>query len=175
VDSDLFADVVTWSPDGQSVAYMAWTARGERYIQVVGVDVFESRRLASGAGWPSWASLRPAQGMSQGMPQGTAQVVMGNSSVTGQIQPGRTQTWTYNGQAGEVLTLTTQANWDTTLSLRLNGQQIAYNDDYSGLTSRIQHTLPTTGTYEIVVAGYSSSSGGAYTLRVEVFRVRATP
>lgn len=86
---------------------------------------------------------------------------------SGQIQAGGTQIWTYTGHAGEVLTLTTDADWDTTLSLYLNGEEIAFNDDDSGSNSRIQHTLSSDGTYQIVVAGYDRSDSGAYTLQVE--------
>jgi Tol biopolymer transport system component len=68
VNPDLFAEAVTWSPDGQWLAYMVLTVRGERYIQMSGVDMFASRRLANGTGWPSWASLRPLQSMVQTKP-----------------------------------------------------------------------------------------------------------
>jgi uncharacterized protein YraI len=77
----------------------------------------------------------------------------------GRIVPGGSQVWLYDGRAGERLTLTTQASWDTTLALYLN--------DYSGTNSRIQHVLPSNGTYKIVVAGYSSSDSGSYTLSIE--------
>jgi formylglycine-generating enzyme required for sulfatase activity len=59
------------------------------------------------------------------------------------------------------------AAWDTALSLRLNSEELVFNDDYYGMNARIQYTLPSDGTYEIVVSGYYERDGGTYTLRVE--------
>jgi len=81
---------------------------------------------------------------------------------SGQITSGETQFWAYSGQRGQMLTLTTVADWDTVLSLWFNGNEITANDDVPNLpnnNSQITIALPETGDYLIAVGGFSSSSG----------------
>jgi WD40 repeat protein/energy-coupling factor transporter ATP-binding protein EcfA2 len=95
----------------------------------------------------------------------------------GEIAVGGGQVWTYQGAAGEVLTITTVADWDTTLTLSVEDEEIAFNDDTSDLAnplnSRIEVTLPADGAYAIGVRGYANRSGGAYTLTIESRREAA--
>lgn len=59
---------------------------------------------------------------------------------------------------------------DTVLHLlNPSGAQIAYNDDYNGLYSRISTTIAASGAYRIVVRGYSSSDTGSFDLTVTAF------
>ena len=95
----------------------------------------------------------------------------------GNIDTGGGATWYYEGQANEILIITTNADWDTTLTVRQNGEQIAFNDDADGLpnnNSRIHLTLPEDGSYEIEVRSYNDRSGGEYTLIIESDRDSAT-
>jgi tetratricopeptide (TPR) repeat protein len=79
--------------------------------------------------------------------------------------------WTYAGQRGETLTLTTFAEWNTVLVLAdENGETLAQNNNMQGLTnnnSQLSYTFPSSGTYLIAVFGFENATGGEYTLRVE--------
>ncbi len=69
-----------------------------------------------------------------------------------------------------MLTLTTVANWDTALSIVLDGEEIAFNNDGGGLpnyNSSLSATLPAGGVYDIVVRSFRNNSGGEYTLIIE--------
>jgi len=97
----------------------------------------------------------------------------------GEVSPGENRAtlavntihlWTYAGQAGETLILTTVANWDTILFLLDSDLNVLVeNDDEEGLpnnNSRITFILPNQGTYFIAMAGYQNEFGGDYMLRV---------
>lgn len=76
--------------------------------------------------------------------------------------------------AGHSLTLETSAPLSGTeivdtqlILLALDGTDLAYNDDYTGSYSRIYvASLPATGTYEVIVAGYYPFDVGSYQLTV---------
>jgi hypothetical protein len=83
----------------------------------------------------------------------------------GIVPEGSFEAWSYSGQAGETLTLTTIADWDNTLSLWLTGEEIDFNnDDYSDTK---EYILPSHGIYVIVVDGFFPEYSGLYTLLVE--------
>jgi hypothetical protein len=69
------------------------------------------------------------------------------------------------------MTITTIAAWDTVLGLWGHADSLlTYNDDGTGLpnfNSQITFTLPASGQYTIVVAGYANAESGEYILRVE--------
>lgn len=84
------------------------------------------------------------------------------------------QQYTFNGNAGDVVTIEMTAgnngNLDTHLSLLApDGTEIATNDDIgiSNTNSRIEFTLPDNGTYTVVATRYNGSEGtstGNYTI-----------
>ncbi|GAB4508702.1 MAG: hypothetical protein OHK0046_01920 [Anaerolineae bacterium] len=98
------------------------------------------------------------------------EAVMGEN--VGVVPLGDIQVWAYAGQAGEVVTLDTIADWDTTLDVRGSlGEQIAFNDDDDDLpnhNSRIAAlVLPDDGEITIIVGSYNYESGGSYSLVIK--------
>ncbi len=91
-----------------------------------------------------------------------------------------TQTYEFEGEAGDSVTITMTGPFDTYLVLQDDsGFELTYDDDSAGnLNSRISaFALPYTGTYYIVAQsfGYRSSGSaveGAYTLRLNLTEVR---
>jgi len=87
---------------------------------------------------------------------------------------GHARTYCIALTSGQAVTIRTSAPTsgtpipDTVLHLLgPTGAQLASNDDWGGgLYSSISTTVPTTGTYKIVVRGYSSSDVGGYQLTV---------
>jgi WD40 repeat protein/energy-coupling factor transporter ATP-binding protein EcfA2 len=83
--------------------------------------------------------------------------------------------WTYNGTAGEALTVRVNSTeFDTTVALLdQSGTEIAFNDDTSGIggttttNSRIDIFLPSDGVYQIQVRSFDDVGGGNYILAVE--------
>jgi hypothetical protein len=78
--------------------------------------------------------------------------------------------YTFDGEAGQRVTITLTSNeFDTYLALvDEGGNLVAENDDSSAgnTNSEVSLTLPSTGTYLIIVNGYSTNDQGAYTLTV---------
>lgn len=93
----------------------------------------------------------------------------------GSVPVGGSNAWTVEGQAGEVVTISAYATWDTSLTLYdESGGMLAFDDDsLPNLNSRLTVTLPYTGTYTILVASYGGQFGGAYTLNL--VRTAASP
>lgn len=92
-------------------------------------------------------------------------------TMMGSIEAGGLQQWRYEGDTNEVLTVTTEANWDTVLlAYDEAGEEVAYNDDHANLqdhNSQVTLTLPVSGSYWFVVMGYSRVDYGQYTLSID--------
>lgn len=91
-------------------------------------------------------------------------------SVTGTLAEGQAVTWTFNGQAGEIVSIGMNSTpLDPYLELLdAEGSGIAGNDDFTGLDSRIEgFVLPADGTYTIVACTYDGTDAGEYTLILE--------
>jgi hypothetical protein len=105
----------------------------------------------------------------------TDKVIGYSFELTGDLTVGVQDIYNYEGTAGETITITTVAEWDTVLAIvygdeLTNENVIAENDDADGLpnlNSRITLTLPEDGIYSFVVGGYENRVGGPYTLLVE--------
>lgn len=88
-------------------------------------------------------------------------------SVTGSLTEGTRDAWTLVVQGGQAIQINMDAGFDTYLELYgPDGREIARNDDYNGLNSQINVTLPGAGMYTIIARAFSSSRGGPYTLGV---------
>lgn len=78
--------------------------------------------------------------------------------------------FTFEGQAGQTVTVTIESDeFDTYLAVVDEaGSLLAENDDSNPNTtnSEVTVTLPNTGTYLVIVNGYSRADQGAYTLTV---------
>jgi hypothetical protein len=89
----------------------------------------------------------------------------------GTLPVGSFDLWGYDAQAGETLTITTEADWDTVLVLGdADNELLASNDDDNDLpnyNSRIVYTFDTAGSYRILVRSFENRSGGDYILRLE--------
>lgn len=83
------------------------------------------------------------------------------------------QVWAFEGRAGQSVTVSLTADdFDTYLSLgrERNGtfEELAFDDDGGeGLNSRLEFTLPDSGTYVIHARSFGAGATGAYTLSVE--------
>jgi hypothetical protein len=99
-------------------------------------------------------------------PAGDAQIGDNES----EIPVGGSEVWTFAGEAGQLLTFETLANWDTVMTIRRqNGELLAENDDspLGGRVSLIEGVLlPSTEPYQIEVRSYNNESGGDYILRI---------
>ncbi|NER83547.1 MAG: trypsin-like serine protease, partial [Leptolyngbya sp. SIO1D8] len=78
--------------------------------------------------------------------------------------------YSFEGQAGQVVTITLESQqFDTYLALvDSSGRVVDQNDDISSgnTNSEVTTTLPTSGSYLIIVNGYSTADQGRYTLTV---------
>jgi len=73
--------------------------------------------------------------------------------------------YTFQGSAGQSLTIALRASFDAYLFLvGPDGKVVAENDDADGTDSRIAIRLPVTGTYRIEAKAYEANQRGAYTL-----------
>ncbi len=108
----------------------------------------------------------PAPTASQG------EIAIGGTE-SGVITAGETEVWTFEGTAGQTVTINLYASPGSSLDTYLilndpRGVEEAYDDDGgTGLNSRIQHTLSSIGTYSILARGFSGSAAGAYELSLE--------
>jgi|GEM_PF-2115888 hypothetical protein len=86
--------------------------------------------------------------------------------------------YSLNGQAGQRLEINlTSPEFDTYLILQdAEGNTIAENDDRmpGDGNSRLTAQLPTTGTYQVIVTGFSEDSRGLYDLKAQEARVAKT-
>jgi hypothetical protein len=114
---------------------------------------------------------------------------MGDAHIgenTSQISIGGSDIWTYNGHAGEMLTVGVKAeypvntadiaNWagllDTVLTLRTSDgmfEEESNDIEVSVLTDSLINdvVLPSDGVYEIEIGSYDNRTGGAYTLVIQ--------
>ncbi|HEU0014133.1 MAG TPA: caspase family protein [Longimicrobium sp.] len=138
------------------------------------------RANSLGAGQTGAYSLSLARGAAGPPPQRAGPITAGQA-VTGELSPADPvlaeddsyyEDWTYQGRAGEVLTISMASDeFDTYLvvgTLR-NGEleRIASNDDSGeGTNSEVTVTLPASGTYTIRANGIGPTDLGRYTLRV---------
>jgi plastocyanin len=75
---------------------------------------------------------------------------------------------TFEGSSGDNVTIDMTSDDDTYLILLgPDGTIVAENDDYEGLDSRIETSLPSDGTYTIVATSYSSEATFDYELTLE--------
>lgn len=109
-------------------------------------------------------------------PCSTAGIVAGQS-VTGTLTDGdcavprrsesKADRYTFQGNAGQSMTITMRASFDTYLFLvDPSGNVVSENDDADGTNSQTQVRLPNSGTYTIEATGYDGNARGAYTLTV---------
>jgi hypothetical protein len=102
-----------------------------------------------------------------------------SDTVTGEVPAGSTFTYTFNGRANQVTTITAIAGATGDLDPKVTligptGQTLAENDDHTdsdpslgSLDSRISgFVLPADGDYSVVVSGFANTSG-AFTLSIE--------
>ncbi len=90
--------------------------------------------------------------------------------VTARVEPGQRHHWLFQGQAGEVVSITMTAmekEMDAFLELFApGGERVAADDDSGGDSNAaiLDFELPTTGTYRVVARGYAGTDTGEYGL-----------
>ena len=94
-----------------------------------------------------------------------------NQSLEATLRPGAQDTWLYNGQAGQIITvvLSPASAFDAVFTLYApDGSKIAtFDEGYSGDAEILAaYPLPLTGDYTIVVNSFGDN-GGRYTLAVD--------
>jgi hypothetical protein len=99
--------------------------------------------------------------------QGT---LVSDQVVTGTLEAGVRHHWLFEGEQGEIITITLIAvteDWDTFLELYApNSEQVMIDDDSGGESNAaiLQFELPLTGTYRVVARGFSDIDMGEYEL-----------
>ncbi len=92
-------------------------------------------------------------------------------TVTGQLAENSTAPYTFEGAAGDRLTITAISDdFDAFLTLKdADGTTLATDDDRAGnLNARIDgFVLPADSTYTAIVSSYNTASAGAFTLQLE--------
>jgi len=92
------------------------------------------------------------------------------SQVQGRVTDLEGDMWTFEGQAGDIVTINMVADFDTLLEIfDPNGSRLMASDQFFGEYNRAQiddFKLPSSGTYAIVARGYGGSIG-SYSLSVE--------
>lgn len=90
---------------------------------------------------------------------------------TGEVLVGGTEVWFYVGEAGEALTISLDADWDTTLTLvDSDFKVLASNDDIQAninRQSRVELMLERTAVYYILVGSFDDKYGGPYKMIIE--------
>ena len=100
-------------------------------------------------------------------PEANAGSIEIGQTIEQTLDAGAEDEWTFTGRAGQQISVTIQAEFDTVLTLRdADGNEVAFDDDSGeGLNSLLEGViLPNDGTYTIVVGSFAGRSGGAYTL-----------
>jgi|GEM_PF-2077100 len=91
-------------------------------------------------------------------------------TVFGNLLSGLQDHWTFAGETGQdVVIAVFSDDFDTYLELLdPDGRSIASNDDFNGLNSQIETTLPDDGDYTILVYGFSDTAAGSYELLLDI-------
>ncbi len=91
-------------------------------------------------------------------------------SIEDRLAPGDVKRFDFTATAGDIVRLNVEATFDSILSVRFNGEEIAFNDDDGDgdnlLDSGLVLNVPTDGEYVVRVAGYSEVDQGEFTLSV---------
>ncbi len=117
------------------------------------------------------SSSRPVADNALGSTATSATLALDGAPISGNLdQTGDRDWYRVTLQAGESYEFVTSSPdaggaTDTTLTLRDgSGGVLAFNDDFSGVSSRIRFTATTSGTYFIDVGGWTDSETGTYQL-----------
>ena len=117
-----------------------------------------------------------AQPDDHGNDSSTATSVAVPSTTGGEIETGAdVDFFSFFGLAGSLYVIETTLDTleDSVLTIfDASSQQTARNDDFSGLASRVEHTVAETGLLYVQVSAFSESEVGTYTLldQHDVFR-----
>ncbi len=100
-----------------------------------------------------------------------------SQTVEGRLTSSELQVrYVFTGTEGDVIIAEHYSeDYDSYLTLEFNGSEIAYNDDGAGnLDSRIgPFTLPSTGSYTLVVTSLSRADTGSYEVRLDRVEVQS--
>ena len=96
----------------------------------------------------------------------------------GHLQRGRHYAHTFQGEVNQQVTISAESwHFDAYLELYdTDGRLLAENDDAYGMgNSRVQVTIPQSGTYTVVVRGFSDNAEGPFSVRIEGGRIAQLP
>lgn len=109
---------------------------------------------------------------------GTVVLAQGDLINVGDVIQGTvansTAEYRFDAKAGETLTISLESeDFDTYLEVQdSNGNLVGYDDDGGdGLNSQLLFSPPETGTYTIVVRGFSGNATGSYTLSLSAIQI----
>ena len=109
-------------------------------------------------------------------PAGGGPLAAGQTQV-GKLSPGKNQRWTFDGQAGQIVTLSMiSEEFDTFLELRDSQDNVlAENDDGPDGTNALinQALLPADGTYTVLARSLTNEEGGDYEITLKQVKVAA--
>jgi hypothetical protein len=171
VQIDMTADFDTYleirDASGMQVAYNddfnGLNSRITYTFPATGQFTIVARGFSSTASGPYTLSVVSAEALPTGGPIGIGE------TLTGNLLPGARDQWTFSANGGEAIRINMDAEFDTYLELLgPDGARIAENDDFNGLDSQIDITLPAAGTYTIIARSFSSTASGQYTLSVQL-------
>ena len=82
-----------------------------------------------------------------------------------------TAAYTFEATEGEEVVVDLRSEeFDTLLTVRAPSGEEFENDDFDETNSQVTFTAEETGMYEVIVKGYNSDAGGAYSVSIETSR-----
>jgi|GEM_PF-3277386 len=170
---DAIIYIVQLETPGRFAIITGYAAPGERdALQPVILTIAETLRTDIAGTFPTRIPINstPTSAPTATLVVSAPRPILIGQPVTGTLPIGGIDVWTFEGRAGQVVTIDLTGGFDTTLLVvsDFTGLSIAYNDDRGDgtLNSLIAALpLPSDGIYTIQVGSFSSNAaGGDYTL-----------
>jgi plastocyanin len=173
VSSDFFGfdPIITlYSPDGESVMEDddggdGVNSYGLHCAETSGDYLLQASALYGAVSEAYRLEVMPASGIAVVGPDET---VFADGNATGTLTDNRSeQTFSADLSAGTSIIVTQGSDdFDTRLSLLLDGVVLAENDDFFGTDSQINYVVPVDGTYDIVASSFAGNGSGSFELRL---------
>jgi len=172
-----------YDPDGALIMYnddSDSTSRSEigLTLESTGLYIIVARSSSSGGSGEYTLDVMP--GTPPAAPGvNPAQPINYGDMISGTLISPNTDSYEFEGRAGDIITITMTADFDTYLELYdADMDQVVYNDDAGdgSLNSKIENfALPADGTYTIYARGLSEDASGPYTLTLNAVSRNGLP